>query len=96
MGRLLITFLLCHEKVLQRPVLYLSHYLKQHRSSYYDRLMAVRFEGDWEGWVRFFLVGVGEVAREAEQTGSRIVQLREDIRHRAQSYRNERERLPPA
>ena len=85
MGRLLITFLLCHEKVLQRPVLYLSHYLKQHRSSYYDRLMAVRFEGDWEGWLRFFLVGVGEVAREAEQTARRIVQLREDIRHRAQA-----------
>ena len=85
MGRLLITFLLCHEKVLQRPVLYLSHYLKQHRASYYDRLMAVRFEGDWEGWLRFFLIGVGEVAREAEQTARRIVQLREDIRQRAQA-----------
>jgi cell filamentation protein, protein adenylyltransferase len=83
-GRLLITFLLCHEKVLQRPVLYLSHYLKQHRGSYYDRLMAIRFEGDWEGWLRFFLTGVGEVAREAEQTARRIVQLREDIRKRAQ------------
>ncbi len=85
MGRLLITFLLCHEKVLQRPVLYLSRYLKQHRASYYDRLMAVRFEGDWEGWLRFFLTGVGEVAREAEQTARRIVQLREDIRRRAQT-----------
>lgn len=83
-GRLLITFLLCHEKVLQRPVLYLSHYLKQHRASYYDRLMAIRFAGDWEGWLRFFLTGVGEVAREAEQTARRIVQLREDIRKRAQ------------
>jgi Fic family protein len=44
-GRLLVTFLLCHAKVLQRPVLYLSHYLKRHRGSYYDRLMAVRYEG---------------------------------------------------
>jgi Fic family protein len=86
-GRLLITFLLCHEKVLQRPVLYLSHYLKQHRASYYDRLMAIRLEGDWEGWLRFFLTGVAEVAREAEQTARQIVQLREDIRHRAQSAR---------
>lgn len=87
MGRLLITFLLCHEKVLQRPVLYLSHYLKQHRASYYDRLMAIRFSGDWEGWLRFFLTGVAEVAREAEQTARRIVQLREDIRNRAQTER---------
>jgi Fic family protein len=86
-GRLLITFLLCHEKVLQRPVLYLSHYLKQHRASYYDRLMAVRMEGDWEGWLRFFLTGVGEVAREAEETARNIVQLREDIRRRAQAAR---------
>ena len=86
-GRLLITFLLCHEKVLQRPVLYLSHYLKQHRASYYDRLMAIRFAGDWEGWLRFFLTGVAEVAREAERTARQIVQLREDIRQRAQDAR---------
>ena len=85
MGRLLITLLLCHEKVLQRPVLYLSHYLKHHRAGYYDRLMAVRFDGDWEGWLRFFLTGVEEVAREAEQTARRIVQLREDIRQQAQA-----------
>lgn len=84
-GRLLITFLLCHEKVLQRPVLYLSHYLKQHRGTYYDRLMAIRNEGDWEGWLRFFLTGVATVAREAEQTARRIVQLREQLRDAAQA-----------
>jgi Fic family protein len=70
--------------VLQRPVLYLSHYLKQHRATYYDRLMAVRNEGDWEGWLRFFLTGVATVAREAEQTARRIVQLREELRGAAQ------------
>jgi Fic family protein len=84
MGRLLVTFLLCHQKVLQQPVLYLSHYLKQHRATYYDRLTAIRTEGDWEGWLRFFLTGVAEVAREAEQTARRIVGLREEIRIRAQ------------
>jgi Fic family protein len=84
-GRLLITFLLCHAKVLQRPVLYLSHYLKQHRGTYYDRLMAVRYEGDWEGWLRFFLTGVATVAREAEQTARRIVELREQLRDAAQA-----------
>ena len=84
-GRLLITFLLCHAKVLQRPVLYLSHYLKQHRGTYYDRLMAVRYEGDWEGWLRFFLTGVATVAQEAEHTARRIVELREVLRREAQS-----------
>jgi Fic family protein len=64
-------------------VLYLSHYLKQHRGTYYDRLMAVRYEGDWEGWLRFFLTGVATVAREAEQTARRIVQLRETLRDAA-------------
>ena len=90
-GRLLITFLLCHEKVLQRPVLYLSHYLKQHRGTYYDRLMAIRYEGDWEGWLRFFLTGVATVAREAEQTARRIVQLREQLRRRSAGGGRERQ-----
>ncbi len=84
-GRLLVTFQLCHATVLRRPVLYLSHYLKQHRGTYYDRLMAIRNDGDWEGWLRFFLTGVAEVSREAEQTARRIVELREKLRHAAQS-----------
>lgn len=84
-GRLLITFLLCHAKVLQRPVLYLSHYLKAHRGTYYDRLMAVRHDGDWEGWLRFFLTGVATVSREAELTARRIVELREELRRTAQT-----------
>jgi Fic family protein len=86
-GRLLVTFLLCHEKILQRPVLYLSHYLKRHRAGYYDRLTAVRTAGDWEGWLRFFLTGVAEVAREAERTARRIVELREHARQAAQATR---------
>lgn len=80
-GRLLITFLLVHRGVLQRPLLYLSHYLKRHRSEYYDRLTAIREDGDWEGWLRFFLRGVAETGREAAATAREIVALRED--HRA-------------
>lgn len=76
-GRLLLTFLLCHAGVLRLPLLYLSHYLKQHRSEYYDRLTAIRERGDWEGWLRFFLKGVTLVAQEADATANRIVRLRE-------------------
>lgn len=54
-GRLLITFWLCQQRVLNQPLLYLSYYFKENRTEYYDRLMAVRYEGDWEGWIKFFL-----------------------------------------
>ncbi|MBU0716307.1 MAG: Fic family protein [Verrucomicrobia bacterium] len=76
-GRLLITFLLCHSQVLQRPLLYLSHYFKQHRAEYYDRLMAVRNDGDWEGWLKFFLKGVVEVSQDATATARKILDLKE-------------------
>jgi Fic family protein len=79
-GRLLITFLLAHRGVLHRPLLYLSHYLRQNRAEYYDRLMAIRLRGDWEGWLRFFLSGVSETATEATVTAQAILNLRE--RHR--------------
>lgn len=79
-GRLLITFLLVHRGVLHRPLLYLSYYLRRHRSEYYDRLMAIREAGDWEGWLRFFVRGVAETAEEATATARAIVDLRE--RHR--------------
>lgn len=79
-GRLLVTILLCHRGVLDRPLLYLSHYLKLHRAEYYDRLTAIRDKGDWEGWLRFFLRGVFETAEEATNTGLAIVQMRESHR----------------
>jgi Fic family protein len=79
-GRLLITFLLVHGGALRAPLLYLSYYLKLHRAEYYDRLMAIRTNGDWEGWLRFFLRGVAETAREAADTAERIFELRENHR----------------
>lgn len=76
-GRLLITFLLCQRGLLRRPLLYLSHYLKRHRDEYYDRLTAIRDRSDWEGWLKFFLRGVGEVANQATETARQILRLRE-------------------
>jgi Fic family protein len=80
-GRLLITFLLCEKQVLPKPVLYLSHYFKRHRQSYYDHLQAVRDHGAFEEWLAFFLQGVVEVSAEATATVQRILRLREDHRH---------------
>jgi len=75
-GRLLIAFFLCHKKILTKPLLYLSHYFKQNRLEYYDRLMAVREEGDFESWVNFFLRGVASVAEEACGTSNKIIDLK--------------------
>ena len=76
-GRLLITFLLCRQTVLQRPLLYLSTYLKAHRQEYYDRLDSIRRDGDWEGWLKFFLRGIQEVSQDATERARRILALRE-------------------
>jgi Fic family protein len=76
-GRLLLTLLLVHHKVLSKPLLYLSYYFKHRRIEYYDRLQAVRDHGDWEGWIAFYLRGLKAVAEEAAETAKAIVQLRQ-------------------
>lgn len=85
-GRLLVTLLLCaEEQVLSRPLLYLSLYLKENRDEYYSRLQAIRTDGAWEEWLRFFLEGVVAVARSAIETTRRIVALIEGDRQRVLS-----------
>ena len=66
-GRLLITALFEHWEVLSEPLLYVSGYLKQHQAEYYQRLSAIRTDGDWESWVTFFLEGVITAASDAEK-----------------------------
>lgn len=85
MGRLLITLFLCERGILHRPLLYLSVYLKRYRQRYYDHLMAIRDDGDWEGWVSFFLQGVIEVSEHANETAQSILHLREELRARVVS-----------
>lgn len=82
LGRLLITLLMCHYQLLGVPLLYLSYFFKLQRSEYYDRLQAIRERGDWEGWIRFFLEGVRNVAMEATHKTHRVLQLRESDRER--------------
>jgi len=79
-GRMLITLFLTRERALRRPLLYLSHHFRQRRDEYTGRLQAVRDEGDWEGWLTFFLEGVATVSSEATTTAHQIAQLRETHR----------------
>ena len=84
-GRILITFLLCHAGVLRDPLLYLSLYFKEHRARYYDLLDRVRRDGDWEAWLSFFLEGVRVTADGAVATAHRLTGM----------FREDRTRIEP-
>ncbi len=80
MGRLLITLILLKEGHLRSPLLYLSYYLKQMRFGYYEKLQNVRMSGDYEGWLKFFLVGVSAVSEEASSKARSILKLASENR----------------
>ncbi len=80
LGRLLIIFLLCQQKVLTRPLLFLIAYFKRNQREYYRRLLSISDSGDWEGWLKYFLKGVGEIASESAETARLIMDLREEHR----------------
>jgi Fic family protein len=85
LGRLLVTLLLCgQDRVLSKPLLYLSLYFKRNRDAYYERLQRIRTHGEWEEWVRFFLEGVIDVANSAAETTRRLLALVERDRQRIQ------------
>jgi|SRR3989344_3382447 len=77
-GRLLITFYLCQQKELSKPLLYLSAFFKKHRQEYYTRLHAVHENDDIEGWLKFFLEGIIQTSGEAIETARKILKLREE------------------
>jgi len=79
-GRLLITFYLCQQKVLRRPVLYLSEYFKKHRELYFSMLDEYR-RGNVTEWLEFFLKGIVNIAKESVETSDKIIDLREKDLH---------------
>jgi Fic family protein len=87
LGRLLITFLLCAEGAIAEPILYLSLYFKGHRQEYYDWLQRVRTEGEWEGWLKFFLNGVMETADQATLSARLILRLFESDRAKIETLK---------
>ena len=84
-GRLMITLLLCAQGALKAPILYLSLYFKTQRFDYYDQLQRVRETGDWEEWLRFFLIGIIETAGQGVATARSILDLFERDRTRLES-----------
>ncbi len=74
-GRLLIALLLEYWGLLPEPLLYLSLYFKRNLDEYYQRLGAVRTDGDWEGWLSFFLEAVNTISIEAVETARELSAL---------------------
>ena len=84
-GRLLITLLLYQAEVLRQPLLYLSLYFKEHRSTYYELLNQVRLTGNWEAWLTFFLEGVRVTAESAVSAAHRLSEMFQNDRINAQA-----------
>lgn len=78
-GRLLITLYLITQKVLNKPTLYLSDFIEKNRQHYYDNLMAVSINNKMEQWLKFFLVGIIETAKNAIDTFTKIIALKDRL-----------------
>ena len=87
-GRMLITLLLCEREILESPALYLSLFFKKHRDEYYQKLQAVRTDGNWEDWILFFLRGVAITSKSALIAARRIRDLREKMLNEAGKISN--------
>lgn len=84
-GRLLIPLFLRDRGLLPQPLLYLSAYFERSRSEYYERLLRVSTHGDWDGWIRYFLVGVSTQAREAIDLADKLLALHHRYREELQA-----------
>ncbi|MFQ5906260.1 MAG: Fic family protein, partial [bacterium] len=83
-GRLLITLYLCEKGYLEYPILYLSDFFERQREQYYDLLLGVSRDGSWDAWLRYFIRGVAEQSRVAEETGHKILDLQKRYRQQLQ------------
>ena len=91
-GRLLITLFLCSKEILSEPLLYLSSYFERYRDDYYRHLLAVSTQGDWKGWLIYFLTGVRDTAREALEDTRTLV----DLYHHYRLIMDQERRIPGA
>lgn len=87
-GRLLLSLLICEKGYLTQPLLYLSGFMEKNRDRYIDSLLRVSQEGDWAGWVEFFLEGVAEQSNDVVKRSGLLLNLRQQYRERAQTARS--------
>jgi Fic family protein len=80
LGRMLIPLFLCQKRVLQRPMFYLSEYLEEQDEKYRDSLLAITEEGDWQGWIEFFLFALHQQAERNTEKAKKILGLYESMK----------------
>ncbi len=83
-GRLLIPLFLFQKKTLSQPMFYLSEYLEAHREEYYERLKSISQDGDWTGWIIFFLKAVTMQAKDNSARVKSIMALYEETKIKIQ------------
>lgn len=88
LGRLLIILFLAERARLPQPLLYPSAYIEAHKDAYYDALQRVRTDGDWIGWLHFFLKAITESANESLNQARQLMDLREVYRQRMRDNSN--------
>lgn len=76
-GRLLIPLFLYQRKLISQPYMYVSKYFERYRRDYYDLLADVSYKQAWIPWVRFFLNGIAEQAKEASVVARKIVETQQ-------------------
>lgn len=83
-GRILIPLFLYQKKVLSQPMFYLSEYLENNRDEYYQRLKAISSDGDWNGWVEFFLKAITQQALQNSKRVNAIMGLYDEMKQKIQ------------
>lgn len=81
-GRMLVPLILYRKKMLSTPMFYISAYLERNRDEYYERLLAISRDGNWNEWISFFLRALVEQAEENSQKATRVLRLYDDMKHR--------------
>ncbi len=79
-GRMLVPLILYSKQLLSTPMFYISAYLEYHRDEYYARLQAVSRDGDWDGWITFFLTALVEQAKENNGKAEKILALYNEMK----------------
>ena len=83
-GRILIPLFLYKKKKLSQPMFYLSAYLEANRDEYYARLQNISGEGDWNGWIAFFLTAITKQAQSNNRKVKNIMELYEEMKQKIQ------------
>lgn len=81
-GRMLVPIILYHKKILSQPMFYISSYLERNRDVYYERLLAISRDGDWDGWISFFLEALIRQSVENSNKARAILELHNSMKTR--------------